>query len=103
MVALVDAGTISGAQAKEVFAEMAATGAPPEPIVEARGFAQVSDTNALESFVDTVIMANPDLVARIRAGEAKVANVLVGQIMKASRGQANPKLASELLVRKLGS
>ncbi len=101
LVALVEAGQISGAQAKEVFAEMATTGGDPAAIVKARGFEQVSDTSALEGFVEQVLIANPDLVTRIRAGEGKVINVLVGQVMKASGGKANPKLVSELLGKKL--
>jgi aspartyl-tRNA(Asn)/glutamyl-tRNA(Gln) amidotransferase subunit B len=70
--------------------------------VQARGFSQVSDTGALDGFVQQVLAANPDLVARIQAGEAKVVNVLVGQIMKASGGKANPKRVSELLAQVLG-
>jgi len=102
LAGLVEGGSISGAQAKEVFSEMFATGAGPAAIVKAKGFSQVSDTGALDGFVQQVIAANPDLVARIQAGEAKVANVLVGQVMKASGGKANPKMVSELLARALG-
>lgn len=102
LVALVEAGKINNAQAREVFAEMFAQGGDPAAIVKAKDFEQVSDTGALEGFVDQVLAANPDIVARIRAGEAKVANVLVGQVMKASGGKANPKLVSELLAKKLG-
>lgn len=101
LVALVDQGKISGAQAKEVFTEMMATGGDPHAIVKARGFEQVSDVNALEGFVNDVIAATPDIVERLRAGESKLLNVLVGQVMKASRGKANPKLVSELLNQKL--
>lgn len=101
LVGLVEAGAISGAQAKEVFAEMFATGAAPAAVVRERGFTQVSDDGALEGFVQQVLAAHPDLVARIRAGEAKVVNVLVGQVMKASGGRANPKRVSELLARAL--
>jgi aspartyl-tRNA(Asn)/glutamyl-tRNA(Gln) amidotransferase subunit B len=102
LVDLVEGGGISGAQAKEVFSEMFATGGAPAAIVQARGFSQVSDTGALDGFVQQVLAANPDLVARIQAGEAKVVNVLVGQIMKASGGKANPKRVSELLAQALG-
>jgi aspartyl-tRNA(Asn)/glutamyl-tRNA(Gln) amidotransferase subunit B len=102
LVGLVDGGTISGAQAKEVFSEMFASGAAPAEIVQAKGFSQVSDTGALDGFVQQVLSANPDLVARIKAGESKVLNVLVGQVMKASGGKANPKLVSELLAKALG-
>jgi aspartyl-tRNA(Asn)/glutamyl-tRNA(Gln) amidotransferase subunit B len=102
LVSLVDGGSISGARAKEVFSEMFATGAAPADIVKAKGFTQVSDTGALDGFVQQVLAANPDLVARIQAGEAKVINVLVGQVMKASGGKANPKLVSELLGKALG-
>jgi len=102
LVGLVEGGSISGAQAKDVFSEMVTTGAAPATIVKAKGFSQVSDTGALDGFVQQVLAANPDLVARIKAGEAKVANVLVGQVMKASGGKANPKLVSELLAKALG-
>ncbi len=101
LVRLVDEGAISGAQAKEVFAEMFAAGESASAIVKARGFTQVTDTGAVDVFVQQVMTANPDLVARIKAGETKVANVLVGQIMKASGGRANPKLVSELLHKAL--
>ena len=101
LVGLIEAGSISGAQAKEVFGEMFETGGDPAAIVKEKGFVQVSDTGAIAGFVDDVIKANPDLVARIKAGESKVVNVLVGQVMKASAGKANPKLVSELLAKAL--
>jgi len=101
LVGLIETGTISGAQAKEVFGEMFATGATPASIVQNKGFTQVSDAGAIDAYVRQVIEANPDLVARIQAGEGKVVNVLVGQVMKASGGKANPKLVSERLANAL--
>ena len=94
--------TISSKQAKEVFAAIMDEGADPEAIVEARGMKQVSDTGAIEAVVDEVIAANPDEVARYRAGNTKVIGFFVGQCMKAMRGQGNPKIINELLAKKLG-
>ncbi|MFN0130410.1 MAG: Asp-tRNA(Asn)/Glu-tRNA(Gln) amidotransferase subunit GatB [Verrucomicrobiales bacterium] len=102
LVGLVDRGAISGAQAKEVFAEMFSTRAAPAEIVKAKGYTQVTDTGEIDAFVQQAIAASPDLVARIKAGESKVVNVLVGQVMKASGGKANPKIVSELLSKALG-
>ncbi len=101
LVGLVDAGKINAAQAKEVFGEMATSGTEPAAIVRAKGFEQVSDTSALDGFIDDVLAANADIVARCRAGETKLVNVLVGQVMKASKGKANPKLVNDLLAKRL--
>ncbi len=102
LVELVDAGTISGKQAKQVFAEMAETGDAPGAIVELRGMKQVSDTGAIEAAVDMVLAANPDEVASYRAGKTSVIGWFVGQVMREMRGQGNPALVNEVLARKLG-
>ncbi|MBZ5591200.1 MAG: Asp-tRNA(Asn)/Glu-tRNA(Gln) amidotransferase subunit GatB [Acidobacteriia bacterium] len=94
-------GDITGKQAKEVFAKMIATGDAPSAIVEREGLKQVSDSGALEKIVDDVISANPKQVEQYRAGKATVLGFFVGQVMKASRGQANPAAVNELLRKKL--
>ncbi|MBE0475671.1 MAG: Asp-tRNA(Asn)/Glu-tRNA(Gln) amidotransferase subunit GatB [Coriobacteriia bacterium] len=102
IVALVEDGTISGAQAKEVFGEMAETGDAPGAIVEMRGMKQLSDAGEVESVVERVLAANPDEVASYRSGKAGLLGFFVGQVMKETRGQANPKVVNEVLRRKLG-
>jgi aspartyl-tRNA(Asn)/glutamyl-tRNA(Gln) amidotransferase subunit B len=101
LVSTVEKGTISNNQAKEVFAEMYATGQEAAVIIKAKGFEQVSDTGALEALCDQVIASNPDKVAEFKAGNDKVLNWMTGQIMKASGGKANPKVLGELLRGKL--
>jgi aspartyl-tRNA(Asn)/glutamyl-tRNA(Gln) amidotransferase subunit B len=101
LVALVDSGKISSKIAQEVFAEMFATGESPAAIVEKKGLAQVSDTGAIEKFCDEAIVANPGPAADFRAGKAAALNFLKGQVMKLSKGKANPALAGEILERKL--
>ncbi len=101
LVNLIDAGKISGKQGKEVFAEMFASGKAAAAIVQERGIEQLSDTAAIESLADQVIAANPKPAADFRAGHAASLNFLKGQLMKLSKGQANPQLAGEILERKL--
>lgn len=103
LVGLVSSGTISTKQAKDVLAEMI-TGKErsPRAIVEARGMKQIASADALGPVVDSVLAANADVVARYKAGNANVLGALVGMIMKASKGQANPKLVTDLLKQKLG-
>lgn len=102
LVEIVDAGTISGKQAKQVFAEMVTSGDAPGAIVELRGMKQVSDTGAIEAAVDRVIAASPDEVASYRAGKTTLIGWFVGQVMREMRGQGNPALVNEILVKKLG-
>ncbi len=101
LVDLIDSGKISSKQGKEVFAAMFETGKAPAAIVAEKGLEQVSDTGALETFIEEAIAANPGVVADIRGGNEKSINFLTGQVMKASKGQANPKLVSDLLRKKL--
>ncbi|MBE7560750.1 Asp-tRNA(Asn)/Glu-tRNA(Gln) amidotransferase subunit GatB [bacterium] len=98
---LVSSGAISGNQAKEVLLLVIESGQPPAEIVEARGMKQLSDASLLEKFVEDVIAANPKQVEQYRAGKEAVLGYLVGQVMKASKGQANPKLVNELLRSRL--
>jgi aspartyl-tRNA(Asn)/glutamyl-tRNA(Gln) amidotransferase subunit B len=101
LVNLIDSGKISGKQGKEVFAEMFATGKGAAAIVGEKGIAQLSDASAIEALCDQVIAANPKPVADFKAGNAGSLNFLKGQVMKLSRGKANPQLAGEILERKL--
>jgi aspartyl-tRNA(Asn)/glutamyl-tRNA(Gln) amidotransferase subunit B len=101
LVELVDAGKISTKIAQDVFADMFATGDAPAKIVEKKGLTQVSDTTAIEKFCDDAIAANPGPAADFKAGKAAALNFLKGQVMKLSKGKANPALAGEILERKL--
>jgi len=101
LVDLVDSGKISSKIAQEVFAEMFASGEGPARIVESKGLAQVSDSGAIEAFCDQAIATNPGPAADFRAGKAAALNFLKGQVMKLSKGKANPGLAGEILERKL--
>ena len=101
LLKMVDGGTISGKIAKDVFAEMFATGKEPQVVVEAKGLTQISDTGELEKLADKVLAGNPGSVEDFKNGKEKALGFLVGQIMKATRGKANPKLANEILLKKL--
>ena len=101
LVALVEAKTISSAAAQQVFAELFETGKAPAQIVQEKGLAQVSDTGAIEKFCDDAIAANPNPVADYKAGKLAALNSLKGQVMKLSKGKANPALVGEILERKL--
>ena len=101
LVNLVEAGTISGKQAREVFAEMFASGKSAGAIVKEKGIEQLSDTSAIEALCDQVIGANPKPAADFKAGNAASLNFLKGQVMKLSKGRANPALVGEILERKL--
>ena len=101
LVGLVEAKTISSSAAQQVFAEMFDTGKAPAVIVQEKGLAQVSDTAAIEKFCDDAIAANPNPVADYKAGKVAALNSLKGQVMKLSKGKANPALVGEILERKL--
>jgi aspartyl-tRNA(Asn)/glutamyl-tRNA(Gln) amidotransferase subunit B len=101
LVNLIDSGSISGKQGKEVFVEMFATGRGAAAIVKEKGIEQLSDTAAIEKIVDEVIAANPKPAADFKTGNAASLNFLKGQVMKLSKGKANPQLAGEILERKL--
>jgi aspartyl-tRNA(Asn)/glutamyl-tRNA(Gln) amidotransferase subunit B len=101
LVALVEARTISSSAAQQVFAEMFDTGKSPAVIVQEKGLAQVSDTGAIEKFCDDAIAANPGPAADFKAGKVAALNFLKGQVMKLSKGKANPAVAGEILERKL--
>jgi aspartyl-tRNA(Asn)/glutamyl-tRNA(Gln) amidotransferase subunit B len=101
LVNLIDEGKISSKQGREVFAEMFASSRSASTIVAERGIAQLSDTRALEELCDEVIAAHPKPVADFRAGQAASLNFLKGQVLKLSRGKANPSLVGGILERKL--
>jgi aspartyl-tRNA(Asn)/glutamyl-tRNA(Gln) amidotransferase subunit B len=101
LIDLIADGTISGRLAKDVFAEMVATGAYPGAIVEAKGLRQVTDSAAIEAAIDSVLAAHADKVAEFRAGRDKLYGFFVGQIMRATQGKANPGLVNQLLSKKL--
>ncbi len=99
---LVDAGTIGGPGAKQVVEEVFKTGATPAAVVQAKGLAQVSDESAIEAAVDRVLAASPAEVERFRGGNVKLMGFFVGQVMKETKGKANPAVVNALLKRKLG-
>jgi aspartyl-tRNA(Asn)/glutamyl-tRNA(Gln) amidotransferase subunit B len=101
LVNLIDSGAINSRQGKEVFAEMFATGKNASAIVEEKGLKQVSDTGAIEALADEVIAANPGPVADYKSGKTSAVNFLKGQLMKLSKGKANPAMAGEILEKKL--
>jgi aspartyl-tRNA(Asn)/glutamyl-tRNA(Gln) amidotransferase subunit B len=102
LVGMIQAGTISGRIAKDVFQKMFESGEDPEQIVAEQGLAQISDTGALEQIIDELIAANPSQVATYQKNP-KALGWFVGQVMRATKGQANPQLVNELLRQKLGS
>lgn len=101
LIALVNAGTISHTIAKTVFEEMYATGNEPQKIVAAKGLAQISDRAALETIVEQVLAENPQQVAEYLGGKTPIAKFLVGQVMKATKGQGNPMLVNTIVLEQL--
>jgi aspartyl-tRNA(Asn)/glutamyl-tRNA(Gln) amidotransferase subunit B len=101
LVALTDAGTINSKVAKDVLARLWKDGGSPNAIVQTEGLAQVSDPAAVAGYVDGVLAANPKSVADFSAGKANALKFLIGQVMKASRGTANPALAETVLRERL--
>ncbi len=102
LLKLLDNGTISGKIAKTVFAEMYSTGKDAPEIVKEKGLTQITDEGAIETAVDDVIIKNPDEVERFKAGDRKLMGFFVGQVMKATKGKANPKAVNEIIISKLG-
>jgi len=102
LLALIDADVISGKIAKSVFDEMAQTGKAPAQIVKEKGLVQISDTDAIEAVILKVIAGNPKEVESYRNGKTKLMGFFVGQVMRETKGQANPKLVNEILKEKLG-
>ncbi|WP_411345239.1 Asp-tRNA(Asn)/Glu-tRNA(Gln) amidotransferase subunit GatB [Paenibacillus sp. WLX1005] len=101
MIGLIEKGTISNKIAKTVFKDMLQSGKSPQQVVEEKGLTQISDTGAIQSIVEEVIAANPQSVADYQAGKDKAIGFLVGQVMKQSKGKANPGMVNQLLAELL--
>jgi aspartyl-tRNA(Asn)/glutamyl-tRNA(Gln) amidotransferase subunit B len=101
MITLIQKGTISSKIAKDVLKEVLATGDKPAAIVEAKGWVQISDEGAIKAAVQDVLAANPAIVEQFKAGKDKVLGFLVGQVMKATKGKANPQLVNQLIREQL--
>ena len=102
LLALVEDGVISGKIAKTVFDEMGQTGKPADQIVKEKGLVQISDTDELEQVVSNIISEHPAEVEAYQNGKTKLMGFFVGQVMKMTKGKANPKLVNEILGRELG-
>ena len=102
LVALIVKGELTGKLAKEVLPKMFESGDPAAVIVEREGLKTISDTGELERMIDEIIAANPKQVTEYRAGKVALMGFFVGQVMKNSRGQANPAVVNDLVKAKLG-
>ncbi len=102
LAAAIRAGTISGNAGKDVLEKMVETGKSPREIIEAAGMKQISDTGAIEKLVDEAIAANPKAIESFKAGKSAALGAIVGWVMKESKGQANPKMVNEILMKKIG-
>ena len=94
-------GTISNKIAKDIFPEIYKTGASPKKIVQEKGLIQISDESAIIKMIDEIIARSPKELADFRAGKEKLLGFFVGQVMKETKGQANPKLLNALLLKRL--
>lgn len=103
LIALIDAGTISGKIAKEILPELLASGGSPKELVERKGLVQISDTGELEKIIDEVVAAHPKELEKYRSGKKKLLGFFVGQVMKKTSGRADPKLTNKLLNQKLNA
>ncbi len=101
MLRLVDDGTISGKMAKTVFEDMFNSGQSPQEIIKEKGLVQISDADTLLPLIEEIVGANPKVVEDYKSGKGKAMGFFVGQIMKATKGQANPALVNELLIKAL--
>ena len=102
LVKLVEDGTISGKIGKQIFPELFASGGDPEGLVKAKGLVQISDASSLEAVIDKIIADNPTEAEAFRGGKTKLMGFFVGQVMRATKGQANPGLVNDLIKAKLG-
>lgn len=101
MVKLIEDGTISNKIGKDLLPELLSNGGSPKEIVESKGLSQISDQDEIEDMIDEVLSANPDELAKFRAGKTKLKGFFVGQVMKRTGGRADPKLTNQLLAKKL--
>jgi aspartyl-tRNA(Asn)/glutamyl-tRNA(Gln) amidotransferase subunit B len=102
LIGRISDNTISNSAARQVFDALWSEGGEVDAIIETKGLKQINDTSALEAIIDEVLAANPKNVEEFKAGNTKALNGLVGPIMKASKGKANPAQVNELLMKKLG-
>lgn len=102
MISLIDKGTISGKIAKSVFEDIYKTGMDPEVIVKEKGLVQIRDSSEIERMIDEILSSNPKEVERYKQGETKLLGFFAGQIMKATKGKANPQIVNDILKKKLG-
>jgi aspartyl-tRNA(Asn)/glutamyl-tRNA(Gln) amidotransferase subunit B len=103
LIRMETSGTVSNTAARQIFARMVETGDPPDHIAQREGLLQESDTGALGAWVDEVLAENPTEAQRFRAGEKKLLGVFVGQVMKKSKGRADPRKVSQLLLERTGA
>jgi aspartyl-tRNA(Asn)/glutamyl-tRNA(Gln) amidotransferase subunit B len=101
LLALIEEGVISGKIAKTVFNDMARTGQTAQQIVEEKGLVQITDTDAIDDVVAQIISDNPKEVEAYQNGKTKLLGFFVGQVMRETKGKANPKLVNEILRKKL--
>ena len=101
LIKLIDEGVISGSSAKTVFEEMFHTKKDPKEIVEEKGLKQITDDKAIDQMVEAVLQANPSQVLEYKGGKEKVLGYLVGQVMKESKGKANPGAVNKILKEKM--
>lgn len=101
MVKLIEDGTISNKIGKDLLPELLSNGGSPKEIVESKGLSQISDQDEIEAMIDEVLSANPEELAKFRAGKTKLKGFFVGQVMKRTGGRADPKLTNQLLAKKL--
>ncbi len=101
MVRMIDQGKISGKIAKALFEDMLDKGESPEKIVREKSLEQVTDMSSIEGAIDQVLAAHSQQVSEYRSGKEKVLGFLVGQVMKATKGKANPQIVNEILKKKL--
>jgi aspartyl-tRNA(Asn)/glutamyl-tRNA(Gln) amidotransferase subunit B len=102
LIGRISDNTISNSAARQVFDALWSEGGEVDALIETKGLKQINDTSALEAIIDEVLAANPKNVEEFKAGNTKALNGLVGPIMKASKGKANPAQVNELLMKKLG-
>ncbi len=102
LVETIERGIISSTIAKEVFSEMILTGKDPQKIIEEKKLVQINDEGFIESVIDKMIASNPNVVEDYKKGKKNALAFLIGQVMKETKGKANPKLVNELLVKKVG-
>jgi aspartyl-tRNA(Asn)/glutamyl-tRNA(Gln) amidotransferase subunit B len=103
LVRMIDEGKISGKQGKDVLVQMFQTGKSAAAIVSEQGLVQLSDVNEIDELVDQIMSANPQQLESYRAGKEALFGFFVGQVLKASKGKANPKVVNDRLKAKLGS